>query len=90
GILNMLMYKGFEYVVTQSFSFMPKRDGVDFLDRQEKRLRNTEDGSVSQLVAMAEAKDSLINGEFAMGEYHFSMMVFGDSMDSVRSNTTEA
>ncbi|WDK04518.1 VirB4 family type IV secretion/conjugal transfer ATPase [Xanthomonas campestris] len=90
GILNKLMYMDFEYVVTQSFCFMPKRDGKDFLVRQEKRLRNTEDGSVMQLEQMANAIGGLINGDFAMGEYHFTMMVFGDDMEAVRTNTTAA
>lgn len=90
GILNGLMFENFEYVVTQSFSFMPKSQGKSFLERQMKQLQNTEDGSVTQVVQMEEAIDQLIQGEFTMGEYHYSLMVFGDSVEKVRRNTTAA
>lgn len=90
GILNSLLFEGYEFVMTQSFSFMPKAKGKNFLERQMRQLRNTEDGSVTQIVEMEEAIDQLIQGEFAMGEYHFSLMVFGDSVEKVRRNTTSA
>ncbi len=90
GILNGLMYEDYEYVITQSYSFMTKRQGKEFLERQMKQLSNAEDGSVTQIVEMKEAIDQLIQGEFAMGEYHYSLMIFGESMEKLRRNTTSA
>lgn len=90
GLLNGLMYSEFEYVITQSFSFMSKRDGKDFLERQGKQLQNSEDGSVSQVEQIALAIDQLIAGEFAMGEYHYSLMIFGDTVEQAVRNTTTA
>lgn len=90
GILNGLMFENYEYVVTQSFSFMPKPHGKSFLEQQMNQFQNTEDGSVTQVVQMEEAIDQLINGDFTMGEYHYSLMVFGDSIEQVRRNTTSA
>ncbi len=90
GILNGLMYSNFEYVITQSFSFMSKRDGKDFLSRQQQQLMNAEDGSATQIVEMSAAIDDLQAGKFVMGEYHYSLMIFGDDMDKVRGNTASA
>lgn len=90
GILNGLMYLDFEFVVTQSFSFLARRQGKDFLQRQMGQLQNTQDGSATQIGDMAVAIDQLTQGEFAMGEYHYSLMVFGESVDQVRRNTTSA
>ncbi|MCF3642945.1 VirB4 family type IV secretion/conjugal transfer ATPase [Rhizobium sp. TRM95111] len=90
GILNGLMYSDFEFVITQSYSFMPKRQGRDFLDRQMRQLQNTEDGSQTQIEEMVFAIDQLEQGKFTMGEYHYSLMVFGDDMDGVKRNTTTA
>jgi type IV secretion system protein VirB4 len=90
GLLNGLMYQDYELVITQSYSFMPKMNGKEFLERQENQLLNTEDGSVSQIEEIRLAQDQLIQGQFTMGEYHFSLMVFGDSIDDVRNNTTKA
>lgn len=90
GILNGLMYEDYEYVVTQSYSFMQKRQGKEFLEKQMKQLQNAEDGSATQIAQMKTAIDQLIQGEFTMGEYHYSLMIFGDSVEKVRRNTTSA
>ena len=90
GLLNELMYSDYEYVMTQSFSFMAQRQGKEFLEKQGKRLRNAEDGSTQQLVQLGEALDQLIQGQFAMGEYHFSLLVFGDTVEKARLHTTLA
>lgn len=90
GLLNSLMYEDYEYVMTQSYSFFSKNDGKKYLERQQRQLQNTEDGSVTQIEEMTTAIDELIQGEFSMGEYHFSLMVFGDSVEKVRRNTASA
>lgn len=90
GLLNSLMYEDYEYVITQSFSFFSKNGGKKYLERQQKQLRNTEDGSATQIREISIAIDELIQGEFSMGEYHFSLMVFGDSIEKVRRNTASA
>jgi type IV secretion/conjugal transfer VirB4 family ATPase len=90
GILNGLMYEDYEFVVTQSYSFMAKRQGKEFLEKQMKQLQNAEDGSATQIEQMRQAIDQLIQGEFVMGEYHYSLMIFGESVEKVRRNTTSA
>ena len=90
GILNGLMYEDYEYVVTQSYSFMSKQQGKSFLEKQMKQLQNTDDGSATQITQMHDAIDQLIQGEFVMGEYHYSLMIFGESVEKVRRNTTSA
>ena len=90
GILNGLMYEDYEYVVTQSYSFMAKRQGTEFLEKQMKQLLNAQDGSATQIEQMKIAIDQLIQGEFMMGEYHYSLMIFGESVEQVRRNTTSA
>jgi type IV secretion/conjugal transfer VirB4 family ATPase len=90
GLLNCLMYEDYEYVMTQSYSFFSKNGGKKYLERQQRQLQNAEDGSVTQIEEMSIAIDELIQGEFTMGEYHFSLMVFGDSVEKVRRNTASA
>lgn len=90
GILNGLMQLDCEYVMTQSFSLLSKRDGLKALNDQINQFRNSGDATVSQVIAMEDARDALSNGAFAMGEYHFSLMVFGDTMEAAKRNTTQA
>lgn len=90
GILNDLMYSDYEYVMTHSFSFMSRKKGKDFLEKQQNLLQNSNDGSAQQIIEISAAIDLLAQGKFAMGEYHFSLMVFGDTVEEAAKNTSEA
>lgn len=90
GILNGLLYEDYEHVITQSYSFMSKRDGHDFLNRQARQLSNSADSSQTEIDDIATASDQLANGQFAMGEYHFSLLVFGDTVEATRKNASSA
>lgn len=90
GLLNSLMYEGYEYIITQSFSFMTRNEGKKFLERQQRQLSNAEDGAATQIEEMTHAIDQLVSGEFAMGEYHYSLLVYGDTVEEARKNTTSA
>jgi type IV secretion/conjugal transfer VirB4 family ATPase len=93
GVLDALMNEPYEFILTQSFSFLSKADGKAFLERQHKQLLNAEDASATQIDELAGpggALDQLVSGRFAMGEYHFSLLVFGDSVDEIRRNATSA
>lgn len=90
GLLNSLMYLDSEYVMTHSYSFMSKRDGKDYLKKQQDRLKASEDGAVRQLLQISDAIESLISGHFAMGEYHYSLMMYGDTRQEATENTNNA
>ena len=90
GLLNSLMYEDYEYIMTQSFSFMSRAQGKKFLETQQRQLMNADDGSVTQIEQMAEAVDQLIQGQFAIGEYHYSLYLLGDSVENVIENRTSA
>lgn len=90
GILNGLMYSDYEYVMTQSFTFMSRKKGKDFLEKQQNMLQNSNDGSAQQIIEITAAIDLLTQGKFAMGEYHFSLMIFGDTVEEAAKNTSDA
>lgn len=90
GLLDDLMLQEYEYVLTQSFSFKSKIDAKSALEKQQKQLQNTEDGSATQMLELSQAIDELIQGAFVIGEHHFSLLVFGDSVDDVRENISAA
>jgi type IV secretion/conjugal transfer VirB4 family ATPase len=89
GFLNDLKYEDYPYVITQSFSCMSKRKGVDKLTQQANQLASTEDAAESQIAEMKVALNDLVAGSFCMGEYHFSIMVFGDTVREVRDNVAK-
>jgi type IV secretory pathway VirB4 component len=90
GMLSELLRTAFEYVFTQSFRFYAKQEAMTLLERQERQLANADDAAKSQIDEMAIARDQLASGEFGMGEYHSSLLIFGDDPEELRDDTSEA
>ena len=77
GILNALLYEDSEFIETQSFSILPRRDAMRALELQRDQLIASDDVVASQIADMDEAMNELGDGQFCMGEYHYSLVVFG-------------
>jgi type IV secretion system protein VirB4 len=82
GMYNRLLSAPFEFVATQSFSFLTKSAGQSLLQRQFNRMANAGDFAVSQAAELKEALDALTSNEFVMGDHHFSLQVIADVTDS--------
>jgi type IV secretion system protein VirB4 len=87
GILNTLMYLNINYTITQSFCPLPKHEAKDTLKKQYQQLLSAEDDSTTQLDQFDIALDELTNSEICFGDYHFTLIVYGDSLIEVKDNT---
>jgi type IV secretion system protein VirB4 len=84
GILNALLYEASEFIETQSFSILPRREAMSALELQRDQLIASDDAVASQVAEMDVALNELGDGQFCMGEYHYSLVVFGqEGVDSV-------
>ncbi|RQR75260.1 VirB4 family type IV secretion/conjugal transfer ATPase [Burkholderia sp. Bp9015] len=90
GMLNGLLYGDFEYIETQSFTILDKPTAKEALERQRNQLIAGEDVALSQVDAIDRALDDLINGNFVLGEYHYSLAVLGDSLNEVSRSVAKA
>lgn len=90
GILNPILYDSYEYLETQSFSVLAKRDAMAALKLQRNQLISSEDSGTTQIAEMDQATDRLINGEFVLGEYHYSLTVFDESLQRVNKHIARA
>ncbi|CAG4895387.1 VirB4 family type IV secretion/conjugal transfer ATPase [Paraburkholderia saeva] len=90
GMINGLLYGDFEYIETQSFTILDKPSAKEALERQRNQLIAGEDVAVSQVEAMEAALNDLINGDFVLGEYHYSLAVLGDTSDEVSKSVAKA
>lgn len=75
GILNDLLGMPFEFVLTQSFSFLSKPVAVGRMKRQQSRMINSGDVAGSQVEEIDDALDDLTSNRFVMGAHHFSMVI---------------
>jgi len=80
GLLDALLYEDSEFIETQSFSILPRRQAMRALELQRDQLIASDDVVESQIAAMDVALNDLGDGQFCMGEYHYSLVVFGDSV----------
>uniref|UniRef100_UPI0026161181 VirB4 family type IV secretion/conjugal transfer ATPase n=1 Tax=Paraburkholderia sp. TaxID=1926495 RepID=UPI0026161181 len=90
GMLNGLLYGDFEYIETQSFTILDKPSAKEALERQRNQLIAGEDVAVSQVEAMDQALNDLINGDFVLGEYHYSLAVLADTPGEVSKHVAKA
>ncbi|HHP0488845.1 TPA: VirB4 family type IV secretion/conjugal transfer ATPase [Vibrio harveyi] len=90
GLFDSLLYAPYEFILTQSLSFFTRKQGLKYLKTRERQLSNSGDDAVTQIAAMTQAKNDLVDGRFAMGEFHFSMMVIGDSLEAVKQHRSNA
>lgn len=90
GILDALLYEGSEFIESQSFSILPRRDAMRALELQRAQLIASDDVVETQVAEMDVALNELGDGQFCMGEYHYSLAVFGDSVSDAGRKVAQA
>jgi type IV secretion system protein VirB4 len=90
GVLDALLYERSEFIETQSFSILPRREAMRALELQRDQLIASDDVVESQIADMDVALDQLGDGQFCMGEYHYSLLVFGASVDDAGRRAAKA
>lgn len=90
GMNNAILYGDYEYIETQSFSILNKRDALTALERQKGQLQSSEDVSPKEIAQMDDAIEQCNSGFIAMGEYHFTLAIFGETLGDVAKNIQSA
>ena len=90
GMNNGLLYGADEYIETQSFSMLNKHEGLKALAKQKGHLIASEDASVREIEQMDQAADDLQSGLIDLGQYHYSLAIFGPTMDKVATSLADA
>jgi type IV secretion system protein VirB4 len=89
GMYDGLLSAPFEFVLTQSFSFITKATAQGLLQRQYNQMSNAGDFAVSQAEELKEALDAVTANEFVMGDHHFTLQIL-TSLSSTRTEATNA
>jgi len=90
GMLNGLLYSEFEYIETQSFTVLDRPSAKEALERQRNQLVAGDDVAVSQIEAIDCALNDLVNGDFVLGEYHYTLAVLSDSLAELNRHIAQA
>ncbi len=90
GIANPILYSDYEYIETQSFSILNRRDAQSALERQRGHLSAAEDASESEINEITEALDDLVAGQIELGEYHYSLAILTEDLNSLSKAMSDA
>lgn len=89
GFFDALMYINADYVITQSFQSVPNNTAQAKLERQQNRLKSSNEAATSQVDNLTVALDDLASGRLSFGYCHFCMIIYGDSIKDVTDKTNE-
>jgi type IV secretion system protein VirB4 len=84
GMFSSLLTAPFPFVLTQSFTFLPKGSASDLMTRQFRRMQASGDLAVSQAEELKDALDDLVSNKFVVGDHHFTLHVLADAFDGVK------
>ncbi len=79
GQLDALLSVPYEFVVTESFSFVDRQVGLDRMNLVLRRMRAADDEALSQRRELTHAKDATAAGRAVFGEHHLTMMLKAES-----------
>lgn len=75
GLLNDLLAMPFEFVLSQSFTFLSKQVAKSRMSRQQARMVNAGDVAESQVAAIDTALDELISNVFVLGAHSLGLLI---------------
>lgn len=74
GILDGFLQLPFEFIISQSFTYINRMIAISSMQLQQRRLIQSQDVAVSQIQEIDEALDSAMSGRFAFGSHHLTIM----------------
>jgi type IV secretion system protein VirB4 len=89
GMLDDLVRIPIELVISQSFAFVDRQDGLGRMNLALRRMRASDDEALSLRDELGQAKDEVAAGRAAYGEHHLSIMVRGRDQAEVDAGVAE-
>lgn len=88
--LESLLAVDFAFVLTQSFTFLGRAAASERFRLRQKQMENADDRAVSQMLDLVDAADDLMSNRFVLGDHHFTLAVYSDSLKGLRDNMSIA
>ncbi len=85
-----LLAVDFSFVLTQSFTFLGRAAASERFRLRQKQMENAEDRAVSQMLDLVDAADDLMSNRFVLGDHHFTLAVYAESLKGLRDNMSVA
>lgn len=90
GILDSFLQLPFEFIISQSFLFENRQTNIEAMQRQQRKLIQSEDVAVSQVAEISEALDMTMSGHVAFGQHHLTVLCIEDSLTALEDTVSMA
>lgn len=90
GLLNPLLGAPFEFVLSQSFTFISKAVALSRMQRQQTRMVNAGDLAASQIDEINDALDDIQSNRYVLGTHHLALIVRADDQKSLGEHVSLA
>lgn len=80
----------FEFNLVQSFVALAPAKALTRIERQANQMRSVDDKAIHQREELRQAQGFIQSGEQILGEYHCSLVVYGNTMEEVINNANIA
>ncbi len=80
GMLDVFLQAPFEFVITQSFSFVNRQTAINSMQLQQNRMLQAGDKAITQIAEITEALNQAMGGDVGFGIHHFSIMCVTDNL----------
>lgn len=85
-----LLSVDFGFVLTQSFSFLGRAAATEKFRLRMTQMDNAGDRAISQADELIDAGDDLMSNRFVLGDHHFTLAVYADSLKALRDHMSVA
>lgn len=85
-----ILSANFGFVLTQSFSFLGRAAAAEKFRLRSTQMDNAGDRAISQADELVEAGDDLMSNRFVLGDHHFTLAVFADTLKQLRDHMSAA
>ncbi len=85
GIFDGFLQMPFEFIMTQSLSFINRQIAIKKMQLQKNRLAQAEDKAVSQIFEIDLALDDATSGKIAFGDHHLTVLCIENSPKSLEN-----
>ncbi|HEU5046559.1 MAG TPA: VirB4 family type IV secretion/conjugal transfer ATPase [Rickettsiales bacterium] len=93
GIMDAFLQLPHEFIVSQSFVFTNRQTSISNMQLRQRRMIQSNDAGVSQVIEISDALDMAQSGHAAFGRHHLTIMCLEESLerldDAVSMATSE-
>lgn len=90
GMLDAFLRLPFEFIISQSYTYINRQTAIEKMQLQQRRMMNTQDVAVSQVAEISDALDMAMSGHVAFGNHHLTVLCLEDDLKRLEDVTSMA